>query len=553
LKRPGEKVKLIPTPPSDGRDCGTSVWVGREVKEQCVWTTEMDRSQLTRSKGWEEKAIRHTILLTSSIILSQILLILRGFIVAKFLGPNLYGLWHGLRVILNNSDYYNLGIYEGMKREVPFYRGKGDLQRVEQMISTTYFSGFLLTLLASCLLIGISLLFSNRFDRVTIISLWIVAGILMVRQLYLFLCKKFESEGRFYSRSKAELLSVWIGVPLAIGLMFILHIYGFLIGILLGYLLAGFAVRKGETIITGHRIRIDFSLELLKVGLPIILIGLLLSALKSMDKLMILYFLGRTQLGYYGMAFVAAGFIGFFPGALRSVLYPRLMEKFGEKGDRLYLKGFLVEPSLLLVFLTLLLIGVVYLFVPAGIRMLLPQYIPSITSMKILTLSNYPMALLEVPLFILIGINLQKKLLPILLGSLVFFFGVNFVVLSLAFGIQGVSFSIGLTFLALTSVVMLLTLDQFNQSFREKALFFSQIYLPFFYAASVLLLLDRVMGNKTGENCQSLVNAFFQCLIFLISLSPVFIYINRKINIIGRVTRAVRLKDAIGRVSFFED
>jgi O-antigen/teichoic acid export membrane protein len=553
LKRPGEKVKLIPTPPSDGRDCGTSVWVGRGVKEQCVWTAEMDRSQLTSSKDWEEKAIRHTILLTSSLILSQILLILRGFIVAKFLGPNLYGLWHGLRVILNNSDYCNLGIYEGMKREVPYYRGKGDLKRAEAMISTTYFSGILLASLTSCILIGISLLFSNRFDRVTITCLWIIAGILMVRQLYLFLCKKFESEGRFYSRSKAELLSVWLGVPLAIGLMFILHIYGFLIGILVGYLLAGFAVSRGETVITEHRFRIDFSLELLKVGLPITLIGLLLSALKSMDKLMILYFLGRTRLGYYGMAFVAVSFIGFFPGALRSVLYPRLMEKLGEKGNKVYLKGFLVEPSLLLVFLTLLLIGVAYLFVPVGIRMLLPQYIPSLTSMKILTLSNYPMALLEVPVYILISINLQKKLLPILLGSLVFFFGVNFVVLSLAFGIEGVSFSIGLTFLALTSVVMLLTLDQFNQSFREKVRFFSQIYLPFFYTVSVLLLLDRMMGTQTGPNSQTLINAFFQFLIFLVSLTPIFIYINRKINIIDRVKRAVRLKDAMGRVSFFED
>ena len=511
----------------------------------------LDRS--TQSKNWEEKAVRHTILLTTSVIVSQLLLILRGFILAKFLGPSLYGLWHGLRVIINNSDHYNLGIYEGMRREVPYYRGKGDLKRVEEMISTAYLSGVLLASLTSCILIGISLLFSNRFDRATILCLWIVAGILMVRQIYLFLCKKLESEGRFYSRSKAELLSVWLGVPLSIGLMFILDIYGFLIGILLGYLLAGFVVQKGETIITEHRIRLGLSLDLLKIGFPIILIGLLLSALKSIDKLMILYFLDRTMLGYYGMAFVAASFIGFFPGALKSVLYPRLMEKLGEKGDKLTLKRFLVEPSLLLVFLTLLVIGFVYLLAPVGIRILLPQYIPSITPTKILALSFYPMALLEIPLFILIGINLQKKLLPILFGSLVFFFGVNFIALSLGLGIEGVSFAVGLTFLALTSVFMLLTLDQFNQSFKEKVRFLSQNYLPFLYTACVLLLLDRVTARQAGGNSQILVVGFFQFLIFLVSLIPIFLYLNRKINITDRVLRAVRLKDAMGRVSFFED
>ena len=506
----------------------------------------------TRSKDWEEKAIRHTLLLTGSIILSQIILTLRGFIAARFLGPNLYGLWHGLRIILNNSDYYNLGIYEGMKREVPYYRGKGDLKKVEGIIGTTCFSGFLLGLLSSCILIGISCLFSRQLDRVTFVSLWIVAGILTVRQIFLFLCRKFESEGRFYSRSKTELLSVWLGVPLAILLMFFFHIYGFLIGILMGFLFAGYAVLRNEKMIPQVRLRIDLSVELLRVGLPIILVGLLLSALKSMDKLMILYFLDRTRLGYYGIAFVATGFIGFFPVALRSVLYPRLMEKFGEKGDKLYLKGFLAEPSLLLVFLTLLFVGLVYLFGPVCIRLLLPQYVPSITSMKVLALGNYPMALLEVPLSILIGINLQKRLLPILLGSLAFLCGLNYLALSLGFGIEGVSFCVGFNFLILTGVVISFTAHQFNRSFKEKVLFLSEIYVPFFYATSVLLFLDRTLRSRTGGGGQVLTLACLNLLIFLVSLIPVFLYINRKIGAVDRVLRAVRSRDA-GRVSFFED
>ena len=38
------------------------------------------------SKEWEKKAIRHTILLTGTVLLAQFALFLRGFIAAKFLG-----------------------------------------------------------------------------------------------------------------------------------------------------------------------------------------------------------------------------------------------------------------------------------------------------------------------------------------------------------------------------------------------------------------------------------------------------------------------------------
>src|SRR3972149_2558045 len=111
--------------------------------------------------------------------------------------------------------------------------------------------------------------------------------------------------------------------------------------------------------------------ELLKGGPPLILIGFLPSALKSMDKVMVLFFWNRTELGYYGRAFVAAGSASFFPMAFRSVLYPRLMEKFGEKRDKVYLKGFLIEPSLTLACLMPALMGGIYLFGPVAIKILL--------------------------------------------------------------------------------------------------------------------------------------------------------------------------------------
>ena len=452
------------------------------------------------SKDWEKKAIRHTILLTGTVLLAQLALFLRGFIAAKFLGPSLYGLWHGLRVIINNSEYSCMGLFEGMKREVPFYQGKGDFEKAEKMISASFFSGLALVSLAASLLIILSILFSYRFDRTTLLCLWIVAGILIARQLYLFCIKRFESEGRFFSRSKTELIYAWLGVSLSLGLMLPLRLYGFLIGILLGYLLAFLSVLRGESMVKKSADTLRTSIELAKVGLPIILIGFFLSVLNSLDKLIILYLCDRTQLGYYGIAIVATTPIGLLPSNLRSVLYPRLLEKYGEKGDKLYLEGFLTEPTVLLVFLTLLLIGAVYCFVPAGIPIFLPQYIPSIPSLKILVMGSYFVALSQIPLSILIGINLQRELIPFLLAAILVLGITCSAALSLGYGIEGVAFSNGVTDLFLASAILWVAASQFHYSFKEKVRLFSSICLPFLYALAVLLLLDFGAEDLKGPD-----------------------------------------------------
>ncbi len=505
------------------------------------------------SKEWEKKAIRHTVLLTGTLILSEVVLIFRGFVLAKFMGPNLYGLWHAFKVVLYNSEYYNLGTNEGMKKEVPYYRGKQDLDSVRALSQTALRSGMLFSVVAAAILTTASLILAHRLDRVTVISLWIIAGTVIVRQFYIYHCKKFESEGRFYSRSKAELLTVWFGVPITIALMFLFDLYGFLLGIFLSYVVAGPIMSKGEGTGHGGRFRIDLALHLIKVGLPMILIAMLLTALKSADKLMILSFLGRTELGYYGMASVAAGFIGFLPGSLRSVLFPRIMEKLGEKlGDKKYVTGFLIEPSLALVFVTLLAIGFVFTLVPAGVKLFLPQYVSAIPSIKILALGYYSIAMLEVPLSILIGINLQRKLFPILIGALLVLLGLNFTILSLRPSIEGIALVEGLTFFGITFIVMVVTSGYLDQSRGQRVRFLSQIYLPFLYAGLVLILLDRAVLPLLADMHGPTFLPCLELIIFLLFLTPVFLYINRKINILDRVVTALRLKGEF-RLSLLQD
>ena len=289
------------------------------------------------------------------------------------------------------------------------------------------------------------------------------------------------------------------------------------------------------------------------MGLPIILIGFLLSVLNSLDKLILLYLLTGPDWVIMGSP-LSRPIPSVFSRGTSGVSSTRgCSNKYGEKGDKLYLKGFLIEPSLLLVFLTLLLIGAVYCFVPVGIPLFLPQYIPSIPSLKILVMGSYFTALSEIPLSILIGINLQRKLIPFLLGAILVLGITCSAVLSLGYGIEGIAFSNSLTDLFLTSAILWVAAGQFHHTFKEKVRLISSIYLPFLYALVVLLLLDFGAGTLKDRISHVLLLTFFQFLIFLCFLIPIFFYVNKKINIVNRFLKAIRVEDGVPKGSFFED
>jgi len=72
----------------------------------------------------KEKIIKDTVIYSGSTFFAKMLGFGRSIIVARFLGPSLYGLWSALSIILEYSRYANLGVLNAMNREVPFYRGK---------------------------------------------------------------------------------------------------------------------------------------------------------------------------------------------------------------------------------------------------------------------------------------------------------------------------------------------------------------------------------------------------------------------------------------------
>ena len=66
-------------------------------------------------------------------LVSSILRMAGGLLQARFTAPDMLGLFNGIGLIQGYTRFLQLGILNGLNRELPYYYGKGDHQRVQAL------------------------------------------------------------------------------------------------------------------------------------------------------------------------------------------------------------------------------------------------------------------------------------------------------------------------------------------------------------------------------------------------------------------------------------
>jgi O-antigen/teichoic acid export membrane protein len=120
--------------------------------------------------------------------------------------------------------------------------------------------------------------------------------------------------------------------------------------------------------------------RLSKVGFPIMMGGFLYDTLRSLDRWVILSFLGAIQVGHYTLAILALQAITLLPNVVTAQFYPRISKRFGESHSYSVLRPLLMttlkaSSALIIPF------GVVtFALIKPMTTMFLPEYVPGITA-----------------------------------------------------------------------------------------------------------------------------------------------------------------------------
>lgn len=384
------------------------------------------------------------------------------FFSAGFFGPDLWGEWYFIYTVMTYSVLLTFGINNGSALLIPQYSGEG--KEKELNFVTNFSITFSVVLCAILFLLSIPLYFLVENYSYT----FLVSSAFL---LYTLSNSMIRSFGFFNELSKGLIFLslMYLLLPFIAyafdSIKYFAFVFFFIYLIIAIVLLR--KVNESNRIIlnlnVSSLVNSDQVKQLFNLGFPIMLSGLSFLLYTSVDRLFIVYFLGKTELGYYSIAIMLLAGILMIPKIIGQMIYPRVSNTWGNyknvKGLKYWIRKNKFYSILSVVPLTIIL----YFIAPFLINTFLIKYSRSIDLVQILILSapsNIIMAGYGNTLNVL---RLQKSYLVIIIISII----VNVIIsIGLYYYYQSITaFAIGTT---ITYYIYGLTLHFYTQRVLSK-------------------------------------------------------------------------------------
>ena len=368
-----------------------------------------------------------------SVLLLQALRFGMSILCARLIGPSEWGFWMLLNTVLAYSYVADLGVVNGMSRDIALFRGQGDHARVSKIVNASTSLVLLTSALCALAAVGYAL---TRTDSHLRTSTLIFALLLLFYKLFNFAQVSSMAHDDFTGVAKVNFCFAAITLP-CITMVFLWGLTGFLWAQVLSFALAG-CLYIGP-LAPNFRWGLDRS-ELLRLalgGLPIAAVGITATLITSIDRWMVAAFLGIRPVGHYSLVVMAWSAISLVPQIVASRTYPQLAEAWGRTGDLRIVAGLAKESAWVGLALTALVVLVMETAVPQIVVRFLPAYTAGIAPMRIAALGFLFQAATSCYTNIFNVIAQQLLLLAVQALAAISTVAVTAVLLAAGWGLQG--------------------------------------------------------------------------------------------------------------------
>jgi len=463
---------------------------------------------------------------------SAALAMIKTLIIAKYLGPEILGLYAIVIVLTEYLNYINLGVFFSMTRDVALDIEEGEPQKKIFNTMGTSLSFSLITCSFFLLICLGMFLNPHLFSEITIFPyLPHLFFLVLSYQLKHFVIRYLQVFDHFLFLGALELAAQIVNTLIVFIFIKKYSIDIVLISIIISnfvLVIAGFQKKSG------FRLSFDYSLTKLLIysGIPILLFNIFSLIISAIDRTMIAFFYKLdVSLGYYHLAYsLAFGlFIGF--RSLSFLIQPRIFRRFKNREmhkinyktiqrQTLYLETLLVLLSLLGIY-----------FIAHVIRYFLSEYEISIRIMQFLLIALTINGISFFHTSYLIANQKQKILIPCLFLSILVAVIANFYSVELGYGLYGIAFSKVLTFGFYGLLIQYFLSSEFNR-------YFIKDYFLTYYRAILLFLPISIIVYKQ-------LNILLGFVLFFVIYLPSLIKLYR--NIIVKYVNIILARELHGK------
>ncbi len=458
---------------------------------------------------------------------TQLITLIASILSRRFLGPLQVGIWATLQIIVEYAKYSNLGAVYSVAREVPYYIGKGQKKIAEEIQNIVFTTTFTSSSVIAFGIIAYALLFRNRLSREISYGLFFVAAIVILQRMNDLLISLLRSYKQFTLASKQILWSAVVNVVLVGAFTYYYKIYGFMwaIGLSLLFNIAYILVKSDL------KLRFHFEPKRFKsiitFSFPLLLIGILTTIFRSIDRILVAKLMGFKALGFYSIGMMVCSYLSTIANSSTIVLVPHLQEKFGNRDDPRDLNELLHKAGYILSFTLPILIGSAWILIPIFVSLLLPQFIPAVPAVQYLSLSVFSITLSQPYSDFLITIKKHILLFPILgISSLCTFLLFSWLIKS-GYGIEWVAATVSAANLVVFSVIYFVS----AKYLANRALTLKSYLINVGCFAYLLIVLYLINFLFISNNNLFLVTAL-KLIVFYTAFFPLLLILNRKFHLL---------------------
>lgn len=367
-----------------------------------------------------QRFLRDLSLQTTGNYLSTALLLARGVVLARLLGPASLGIYATVGIVIAYSSYADLGMGSVPNRTIPLALGAGKIEEAEEWRWYGVTVSVATATLAAICLTGYviarwtSLQPDLRFGLLTACVVLVMSALSSQQQMI------FRAHRQFGRLNLLVVLTAVVGLTAGVVGALAGGVRGVFVGQVVAFLIAAAVSVALGGLPRPRPIHAAFVSRMLKAGIAFAVIGLVSYNLINVDQVMVVALLGSSALGTYMPVLYAGSAVVLFPNALQIAMSSRLMQRYGQSSSMEAIAGLTWRPVEGLAAIMPLLCGLAWVFGPWGIVWILPDYASAIGPLRVYLVGVFFLGLNMGTSSVLYAINKHPYDIPIVVGSIVF-------------------------------------------------------------------------------------------------------------------------------------
>jgi O-antigen/teichoic acid export membrane protein len=484
---------------------------------------------MTPGTGGRRSLLRQSAVLYSATYVAIVFKFLGGLIVAGVLGPALFGIRNLFGLTMEYQQYSHAGTLNAMRRQVPFYRGSNDEEMANLMMASVLAGNLLYAAIAAIGLVSAAIwLRATSVDPIVADFLLFLAAYIPLEKARMYFSIRLAIDDRAGKLGKARILHQLSGAVLTVGGAILFGLRGLLVALFLAevvtvaYLLAACGTRPWP--------RLSFSVlaSLIRIGFPIMLIGVAFMLLRSVDRLVVAGALSTEMLGLFALATIVSGVVSVtLSDVINATYFPRLMEKVGAGSESRDLLRYVVQPTVLIAFFLPFLIGVLQLTVHLPVQYFLSDYTPGLPAAKLLIVAAFFFCVPVVPMLACVALSREFLVLAIAMAALVLNAIASLVLVERGLGLWGAATGTAVAHFAFCTAIVCTAFGQLGASWLERSRLLLLLYAPIVYACALLFLLERLLATGIDNLWQDLAMTGGKLAVYVLAYALILLPLRR--------------------------